>query len=288
MSDEQEVAEATPEEIREAKSMGWSEKEHWRGNPDQWLDARAFLEKGRELMPVLRANNQELLRRNEALAAQLRETQEAVKAANAAIEALEEAREADVRAGVEAARADLKTQLAEASERGDHQQVAELTDKMTQLNTAQSEAKERDAGQRRRASDKETTPQASPYKAEIDQWMREHPNYASDARRIALANVEAARIRQEKGLLGRALLEAVYDEVEAILDRDRPAANRVGSSAGESRSSTRGTGRSYSDLPADAKAICDKQASRFVGANRAYKTNAEWQKAYAEKYFAQG
>jgi len=44
-----------------AKVQGWSGKEKWRGDPDKWVDAKTFVERGREFQSTLKekANNLE-------------------------------------------------------------------------------------------------------------------------------------------------------------------------------------------------------------------------------------
>jgi hypothetical protein len=40
-------------------------------------------------------------------------------------------------------------------------------------------------------------------------------------------------------------------------------------------------------MPSDARAACDADAKRFVGADKRYKTQAEWRTRYAEIYFGE-
>jgi hypothetical protein len=46
-----------------------------------------------------------------------------------------------------------------------------------------------------------------------------------------------------------------------------------------------GSGKGYASLPADAKEICDRQAKMFVGPNKLFKTDKEWQAHYSSVYF---
>ena len=47
-------------------------------------------------------------------------------------------------------------------------------------------------------------------------------------------------------------------------------------------------GKSYADLPPEAKAACEDQARKLVGDGRAFKDTASWRKYYAEVFFSQG
>lgn len=46
---------------KEAALMGWQPKEQFRGNPEEWADAETYVKRGREIMPILRKNNERLI-----------------------------------------------------------------------------------------------------------------------------------------------------------------------------------------------------------------------------------
>lgn len=50
----------TEDEIRYAKSMGWSPKEKFRGNPNDWKDPKAFIDIAEQSAPVLRERLREM------------------------------------------------------------------------------------------------------------------------------------------------------------------------------------------------------------------------------------
>ena len=37
-----------------ARNMGWLEKDEFKGDPELWTDAAAFLERGENIMPILK------------------------------------------------------------------------------------------------------------------------------------------------------------------------------------------------------------------------------------------
>lgn len=283
--DQVDEAEATPEEISEAKSYGWAPKDQWRGKPEDHLGAREFLDKGRHLLPVLSKTNAEQRTQLAQTQAEVQGLKDALRAQKASMDALEEAHEADVAAQVEAARADLKAQLVSASRDGDHEAVADLTDKIASL-PAKAEPEK---GERRRASDKNGGVQIDPaLQREVRDWFVENPAYTRDVRRQALANAITIELRNAGDKrVGKAFMDAVKGEVERTVGGAQlPGDTKVGA-ADSGGGGSRSGGKSYSDLPADAKAACDRQAQRFVGPNKAYKTSAEWQKVYTSKYFTQ-
>lgn len=282
MANEQEV---NDEQIEaEAREMGWSDKDNWRGKPEDWMDAKTFVERGRQILPIVQARNESLTREVNANRTRLAQVEGALRAANTAIEALQEAHEEDTKEQVEAARAELRQQLAAASRDGDHDQVAELTDKMTQLNTAAADADDK-KGDRR---DNRQPPQRTEMPPEIQQWYRQNPDFMNSRRHIALANIVADELRQEgEASTGTMFLDKVAERVEKELGKAGRGVTRVGAGNGgsgrnEDRSNLR---KGYSDLPADAKEACDRMAKRLVGENRKHKDINSWRAAYATKYF---
>ena len=43
-----------------ALEMGWVPQDKWTGDPDKWTDARSYVERGEQILPILRANNRRL------------------------------------------------------------------------------------------------------------------------------------------------------------------------------------------------------------------------------------
>ena len=99
----------------------------------QWKTAHDFLEHGREVLPILRKNNDVL--RGE-LAAERRERQRIeaeMKAMGTSLKAIRDAQEEDQTANAEARKAELKADLAEAVKNSDGEQAAEIMEQLVQL-----------------------------------------------------------------------------------------------------------------------------------------------------------
>jgi hypothetical protein len=177
----------------------------------------------------------------------------------------------------------VKAQLSAASEAGDHEGVAELTDQLSQLNVAVPVTKPEPAQQQQ-------APVFTP-PPELRQWNDENPWFGTDKRKTSLALGIAQELRDngETGT-GRAFFEKVGAEVDKMLGtgKQEPRGDKVegarGGVSGEGRSSS---GKGYAALPADAKAACDLEARRFVGEGKRYKTIADWRSRYAEIYHAE-
>lgn len=63
----------SPEDISEATSMGWVAKEKFRGDPNLWRPAKEFVQRGREILPILQKNNRGLQDEVRSLKAQMEE-----------------------------------------------------------------------------------------------------------------------------------------------------------------------------------------------------------------------
>src|SRR3990172_12212288 len=80
----------TDEVEKEARQLGWTPKEEWKGNPEKWIDAKAFVERGQEIMPILRSNNKRLQQEVSELRGELGKVKELLVAGQEAMEALKE------------------------------------------------------------------------------------------------------------------------------------------------------------------------------------------------------
>ena len=53
--------EAEPPDTEEkARQLGWRPKEEWKGDPDKWVSAEEFVEKGEQLLPVMKRDRERL------------------------------------------------------------------------------------------------------------------------------------------------------------------------------------------------------------------------------------
>jgi len=114
-------------------------------------------------------------------------------------------------------------------------------------------------------------------------WQQANPMFDRDPAFTFKAMAIAAEMRQQ-GITTSG--KEWFDEVDRRLKGDVPKGKSKveGSSGGRSNGKPSDSDGSYSDLPPDAKAACDKFAEKFVGPNRTYKTVAEYRKHYVEVY----
>lgn len=277
---------SSAEEIAAAKMGGWVDGDQYQGREGKpWVPAKEFLEKGKNILPIVQKKNEELTREVVELRERVAASESAFKAQATAIAALEASHDEDTKAQVEAARAELKEALAAAHEAGDHAQIAELTGKMVDLKDAEKEAAAKKKAEIAAAKGNGGMPELHP---EVKAWFESHKEFISNPRKAALSNAIAAEMRQKGDKrLGKAFLDDVQAETELALagGQKRGGDGKVESSQG---GGDRGAGdeKTYSDLPADAKGICDAQAKRLVGPGRAHATVASWRKSYVSQYFS--
>lgn len=290
MADENQVDQQALEQ--EARGMGWLPKEEFKGKEENWVDAPTYVEKGRSILPIVQANAKRLEGMVSKLQSDLTASQRAVQAANAAIEALEEARQEDVKEQVAAATKELQAQIAAASRDGDHEQVAELTGKLVDLKTADQKADDKDDDDGK-GGDKDGAPQVPPHLVEeITGWYKENEAFLADPRTRRMARLIGEEFLAEGDTRrGKVFLDAVKAEVEKTLGGGGRGTGKVnGGNGGTGRQNDgggSGASKTFNDLPKEAKEAAARMTSRMVGPDRKYKTQEDWFKGYTKSYFAQ-
>lgn len=284
---------SSDEEKAEATALGWSDKDKWRGSAESWVDAKTFLEKGRPVLAVLKQTNASLRGELEQSRAKMSSLESSLQAANASIAALQEAHDADVKEQVEAARRELREEIARASREGDHEALASATEKMVDLNAAAKEAEKKDDDKSGKGDkgDKDGKDGAKLDPAFIA-WAANNTEWLADPANVALSTVAGHKLRSNGDTSkGAEFLDKVAAEVDKMLGRTgRAQAGKVsGGNGGTGRGGNTGGGggKTYADLPAEAKAVCDRQGAKLVGPNRIHKTIDSWRASYAKQYFAE-
>ena len=267
----------------EAREKGWVPKEEFRGDPTKWTDAQQFLELNKNVRQDrdrLRSDINGLRSANANLEARLRAQQ-------AALDALQ----ADVvetkTATLDDQEADLTAQIREARKSGDFDTEETLRDKREEIRRQKAGLtvdKTRQTDQTRgNGKDAVNTPEFQAFLAE-NPWFESDKVMAAAAVAI-LADMNASG--RTKDLTPSQRFALVAEETKkrfGIQDR-RTTSKTEGSRGGADSGGGDGTGRTYADLPADAKAACDKLVTKVVGPNKRFKTEAEWRKSYTATYF---
>lgn len=237
--------EVNPEIEHEARQLGWVPEEDFRGDKSKWRSAEEFVERGREILPILKKNKEDLLAKNSLLEADLAEMK-------STLNEFKEYRKTDQDRMYKQALADLKSKKKDAIESGDGELVVELDDAIDDLKTAQREEP---------APKKPNNPnQPDPI---FVQWANENEWYQKPALQHA-ANAAGIDVQELfPHLRGKEFLDKVTELVQGRYPEKFGNSRRSSASMAEGSGEVSGTRskpkkQSYESMPEDARTQCDK------------------------------
>lgn len=232
-----------------AKRQGWVPKEKYRGDPKRWVDADAFLKRGEEELPILR----ERLRRQDEQITEMQST----------FAEFSDYHTKTVQKQYQKAFNDLVKQQREAVESADTEMFDRTQEQMRELQDEYSAVPVRKT---------QTQPVNNEPNPVYVEWTERNDWYKSDEEATAYANAAADFIAKTKpNLVGTAkFLDAVKDEVVARFPNkfNNPKRNDPPSVEGGGIPANRGKKKGYADLPASARATCDKYMKQGLIKNR--------------------
>lgn len=261
MSEENQVVDQPTAAEAEASQFGWVPQSEFKGNPDDWRDAETFLKRGQEINGFLRKDLEKIKGKNLSLESELAEIKSTME------EFRKYHNETEARA-YQRALADLKKQKVEAIEQGDGQRVIEIDDTIEQIKEAQAAPKEKPKAQ------------TANYDKDYFDWAKQNTWYVTDPELKAIAELigqeVAARSPEKKG-------KAFLDEVTALVKESAPEkfqnpARSLGvvDSSSDGRSPSTRKKKGYNDLPAEAKAACDKFVKQKLMTAEQYVAEYQW------------
>ncbi len=286
MSDESvqnnDAPELSAEDRNEAISMGWVDKPDFKGDISQWVDAKTFIEKGRTVLPYVKATNERLRTDLNQTTRQLSEVQAQLKATNAALAAIQEESAERTAEEIVETRERLEAQYRKAREDNDVDTELKVSRSLRELETAEKEAEARKKAGTKVSSD---SMQSFQKPAEYLAWEAKNDWLGRDESKSELALTLGRAIKREQpNLVGKAF----FDELDVRLTKfygsgeRRPSKTEGGNGSG---TQTR-VGKGFADLPPEAQEACMRMAKRVVGNGKRHKDNSSWQAAYAATYFA--
>ena len=259
----------------EAREMGWVGQEEWEGPEDKWIDARAFVEKGENVLPILRANNKRLKKDLLTRDREISTLKESMEAANKAIKALQKSHDTATQAAVERAKKDLRAQLKEAREVGDVDAEEEIRDKLGELKQTPKET----------SPEKKDEPGLHP---DFIEWRDAHPWFTDsstpEARKKVRDFIRIGEDLRDEGdtTVGKAFMDKCLKILEDRANPSKKAASKVESGNAGGRSA--GGGRGFDSLPKEAKDACHDDNDNFVGPGKMFKTVKEWEDHFTSVY----
>ena len=279
MSEElqQEASQEAPEASQfesEARAQGWVAAEEFRGSESDWVDAETFVRRGKEIMPILRKNNEKLLK----------ELGEARKIAEEARESAKEFREYQ-KQQFEKKTKDLEGQLEQLKQakrdaitQGDGDRAIAIDDAMDDLKEQRLEAKEDLKAAEEKAKE---VPQITQDPI-LNTWMEKNDWFGKDSRMTGVANGLGVELRRENpSLNGQAFLDKLDSELQEMFPekfgKKRTPNPMEGSPNGTARPSVSSGKKTYNNLPPEAKAACDKFVKQGLMTKEAYVAEYDWE-----------
>lgn len=261
-----EVAE-TPSELTEVEQkaikMGWTPKEDFKGDPAKWRSAEEFVDRGENMLPIVKAR----------VTAQAKEIEEL----RAAMKQFGEYHTKTEQRAYEKAMADLRQQRADAIAASDGVAFDKVDVQIQEM--------------QREIADRAKIAEVKPRKAEDDPeyqaWSSKN-TWISDPKMERYAIKIGEYLRDEgETASGYEFLELVAKEVKAKFPEKFENPRRSGAASVEGGvPAPRKGGKSYADLPADARAACDRMAKNAYSGNE--KEAAKFKAEYVKNYFSEG
>ena len=277
-SSQEAASSVSPEVIKEAELQGWVPKERYRGNESDWVDADVFVKRGREILPILRKNNENLVKDLNATKEQLKEFREAAEEFKKFQKESYDRKVAEYEARIQ----EIKESRAQAISDGDGRRVNDLDEQLDRAKEEVKEAKQaaKEAQQKTYAPPQEEFPPVEPI---LQSWLDQNEWFGKDRRLTAVANGIGDSLRLEfPELRGQAFLnkldEALAEELPHRFNKGskRSPTSPVESGSGrQSRSSS--NARSYDNLPQDAKAACDRFVKQKLMTKEEYVASYSWE-----------
>lgn len=255
----------------EARRQGWRPKEEYTGH-GTWVDAPEFLERGKQFQSILKRENREL---KDEIADLKKRQQEAAEVFKEFRTYSEQTRQREYERARRDIIAEREAAVAAGNVEGFNKAQAEIEalDKDHRQPVTPAPDQRADPAPRATAE----PPKPHPY---VEQWVRENPWFNEDPIANAFAQTVSATIRRQNPDI------SVQEE---LAQTRREVAKRFPEHFGNPRREAPGVvsaphngatrqikkGKSYDDLPSDAKAACD----RFV------KQGLMKQEDYVKDYF---
>ena len=273
---QQEPVQLDPQVEKEARLFGWVPKEEFRGSESDWVDADVFVKRGKEINPILRKNNELLMKK-------LDEKAKEIDSIKADVETFKKfQKESFERKAVEyeAQIAQLKTKKRDAIAAGDGDLVVDIDDQIDSLKEAQREAKEE--SKKKPEPPKQTEAQASvPDDPELQSWLGRNQWFGQDQEMTDMANGLGTSVRKQfPHLTGRAFLDKLDEKIVEYFPQKVLGPKAKGSavdSTGNVRGGTSSGKKSYDNLPNDAKEACDRFiANGWIKSKQEYVDSYDW------------
>lgn len=236
---------------REASRQGWVPKEQFRGPDDEWIDAQTFIQRGKEINPILRANNSRLKQQLDSLSAQNNVLVQELLDLKKGQQTIQQ-RDYDTTIKL------LKDARFEAMESGDNQRFLALDEQIDNIRNQHDQLVPQVLAPQ----------QPTQEDPEFSGWLQANQWYGSDEWRTVTINKIAEEMRRDfPHLVGRRFLDEVLDEATTRYPgdfggnhrtRDRVDHQMVEGGGRRQVIQQGGRKKTVSDLPVDARDAMQK------------------------------
>lgn len=282
----------------EARRSGWRPKEQFTGDPNSWVDAKTFVQRGKEILPHIQRHSARLEHENSQLRTQQTAQQQELEVLREQVQGLTTFRTEMAQRERERLRAEIIAEIKAARGAGDVDAEARAIARLTPAEPARTEPA-RQAGPRTDTGGGATLPggnsaerQPARVPQELTDWVGNNDWYQRDPVLQHAMTTVGAELRASGQLNGMSLTDQLNATARVVLDRytARPVQGaRVegGARPGEGGGSRQPTEGTYESLPPHIKAECDAQGDRLglIGEKKTFKTKQAWQAHYAREYF---
>lgn len=242
--------EITDEEKDRARRMGWADEDHFRGDKSKWVDARTFLKKGDEMLPVLRER--------------LRKQDDDIKHMRGELQQVVQTQGEFERATRERVEREFAERKRQAVEQAD-------TDAYDSVDKEEQQWREK----QKPSAPPATAPRGN---AILEAWKSKNDWFETDPELTEFADdISGVITARQPHLKGTAkLLDKIAERTKQAFPDKFQNPRREGSSAVEGATGPtggRGNGRkkTYNDLPQQARAKCDEYVTNgWVDSKEAY------------------
>ena len=243
-----------------ASEMGWVPKEEYRGDPNKWVDAATFVERGAKSGPILKERNEHLIKEIQSIKAEF-ENHKKVTEQFKKFQAEQAERKANE---LKSQIAELRAQKSEAIRNVDGDAVNEIDDR---IDTLKQSAKE---------VERVEQPQNNAPHPDFESWKSENSWFDVDKPLTAYAT-EVAKEMRRKGDMSEG--RVFFDKVKEAVRKDFPNKfgnpNRSKPNSVETGTGGSFNGKTFNDIPAEERKVIKTFIEQGL-----YKNEAEAVKAY--------
>jgi hypothetical protein len=250
-----------------ARRLGWVPKEEFRGDPDKHRSAEEFLRRGEEILPILQRDNKRLHENFGKVEKELKETRET-------LQSFAEFTQKNAEREYKKSLRELEARLDAAIETADVTQARQLRKEIAELDGGPPAPKPK------------PEPVGEPDKPAVDpevaSWIEQNDWFNKSASLRTYAVEEFGEL--EKRYPGKSQTELLAEVKQRTVDRfpdkfginpKRENAAAVASPSAEG--ARRKAGKTYDDLPSEAKKACDKYVRTIPNYTRdKYVKDYEW------------